>query len=85
MNQAFLLNYSHAPKQTDGATHIVRTEMNKNMGALLEATQEEIEVALASKLPNSTGECRQRGERRTQTDKGALLTIWDPLSKPGNR
>ncbi|KAH6650455.1 cytochrome P450 [Chaetomium tenue] len=52
--QAFLLNYSHAPKQTDGTTHIVRTEMNKNMGALLEATQEEIEVALASKLPNST-------------------------------
>nr|QHD43134.1 P450 monooxygenase [Chaetomium globosum] len=52
--QAFLLNYSHAPKQTDGTTHIVRNEMNKNIGALLEATQEEIELALGSKLPNST-------------------------------
>ncbi|KAL7928322.1 cytochrome P450 [Trichoderma chlorosporum] len=50
-NQAFLLDYSNAPQQTDIAVHIVRTDLNKNLGVLIDGMQEEIDLALAAQLP----------------------------------
>ncbi|KAL7941104.1 cytochrome P450 [Trichoderma barbatum] len=50
-NQAFLLDHSNAPQQTDIAVHIVRTDLNKNLAVLIDGMQEEIDLALASQLP----------------------------------
>ena len=53
--QAFLLNYSQAPQQTDIAAHIIRTDLNKNLGLLMGGIQDEVDAGLASQLPKCPG------------------------------
>ncbi|KAL8974903.1 MAG: hypothetical protein Q9197_000872 [Variospora fuerteventurae] len=48
---AFLLNHSNAPQQTDAAAHVIRSDLNKHLPALVSAMQEECTRALDSQMP----------------------------------
>ncbi|KAL8848137.1 MAG: hypothetical protein Q9221_006823 [Calogaya cf. arnoldii] len=50
--QAFLLDHSNAPQQTDAAAHMIRSDLNKHLPALVSAMQEESDVALQSRWPD---------------------------------
>ncbi|KAI9771196.1 MAG: hypothetical protein M1839_002855 [Geoglossum umbratile] len=54
-SQAFLLDYTEAPQQTDTAVHAVKIGFSKNLGQLIKAMHEECIAAYGDTLPKGDG------------------------------
>lgn len=73
--QAFLLNYINGPEQTDAAAHVVRTDLNKNLGSLTKGMHGQCASALSDRIPKCDGENYSQDKFHSLTSEAD----WTPL------
>ncbi|KAI1800655.1 cytochrome P450 [Daldinia bambusicola] len=52
----FFLNYSGAPQQTDAATHVIKVDLNRNLGNVVNGMWEEAIAVFDKNVPSTSGE-----------------------------
>ncbi|KAI0109881.1 cytochrome P450 [Daldinia grandis] len=54
--QMFFLDYSNAPLQTDAATHVIKVDLNRNLGSVVNGIWKEAVAILDENIPGTSGE-----------------------------